>query len=280
MKMSHQRYTRFPAVLNAKIPRSFEGGSSGGGGAGSSEGAGGGAETVTVAQVNDIVSKALGARFRERDEREEKARKEFQAQLLDAVGAKLGETLDEALPGQLEKLGLKPGSKPPADNKVDITDDMIRNHPLFKGLSKDMENQKSKLTELDAERKAEKAAARDAKLRAQVLESLTEMGIDGARAKHALHYLVDGEKSVRYQNDESNTIVFRDGEDDIDLKTGLTNWAKTEDGKLYLPPRGAGGSGGRGAEGGSGNQRSADDPSKSKTALGNGLAAHLGIPLG
>jgi hypothetical protein len=99
--------------------------------------------------------------------------------------------------------------------------------------------------EARAERDAERARGRDSLLRQCVTDALSGVGIEGVRARHALGLLVDAEKRVRW-SDDGDSILFRtDAHDDLDLPSGVREWLKTEDAKLYLPPRGAAGSGDR-----------------------------------
>jgi hypothetical protein len=99
--------------------------------------------------------------------------------------------------------------------------------------------------EARSERDAERARARDSLLRQRVTEALSGVGIEGVRARHALGLLVDAERRVRW-SDDGDSILFRtDAHDELDLAGGVREWLKSEDAKLYLPPRGAAGSGDR-----------------------------------
>jgi len=96
-----------------------------------------------------------------------------------------------------------------------------------------------------SERDAERARARDSLLRQRLTDALSVVGIEGVRARHALGLLVDAEKRLRW-SDDGESILFRtDAHDELELAAGLREWLKTEDAKLYLPPRGAAGSGDR-----------------------------------
>ena len=86
---------------------------------------------------------------------------------------------------------------------------------------------------------------RDAALRQRVGEVLAGAGIEGVRARHAIGLLVDAEKRVRW-SDDGESLVFRTADrDDAELEPGLRGWLKTDDAKLYLPPKGSQGSGDR-----------------------------------
>jgi hypothetical protein len=100
------------------------------------------------------------------------------------------------------------------------------------------------LRELEAikkERDLEKAQGRDLKLRSTVKDELAKLGIQSPTSlKAAMAILLDADKAVGYEEDE---IVFRTEEGATDLASGLKAWAKTEDAKFFLPPKGASGSG-------------------------------------
>lgn len=160
-----------------------------------------------------------------------------------------GEILGPALEPAIEKWVSendenKPGGegeKPGGQGNVDV-----ESLPAFKGLKKQLDDAAKKIQAAEEREAAAKARQRDVTLRQQLSEALGKHGVDPKRMAHALSYLIDGTKSVRYSADDAEDIVFRDGEGaDVDLATGLKSWAQTDDAKIYLPPRGASGSGDR-----------------------------------
>ena len=95
------------------------------------------------------------------------------------------------------------------------------------------------------ERDAERAKAKDGLLRQKLTDALVSGGVEAPRARHAVGLLVDAEKRVRW-SEEDDKLVFQRGEhDEVDLAVGIKDWLKTDDGKFYLPPKGAQGSGDR-----------------------------------
>ncbi len=106
----------------------------------------------------------------------------------------------------------------------------------------------SRLAQLEAsnkqmkdEREAEKAAARDSKLRESVKEQLASMNVPASAHKGALALLLT-EKLITI--DEAGTVSFvSDTYGPMKLGDGLKDWLKTEDAKAFLPPKGAQGSG-------------------------------------
>lgn len=106
--------------------------------------------------------------------------------------------------------------------------------------------------EIKAERETRLAAVgkqRGDALRLRVGELLTKHGVDPTRTRHVLALLVDGEKRVKYEADDSDNLLFHDGDADLPLEDGIKGWMKTDDAKLYMPSRGLQGSGGQRAPG-------------------------------
>ena len=106
-------------------------------------------------------------------------------------------------------------------------------------MKKQLEQITASNEQLKAERDAEKKSARDGKLRNTLTEKLTRSGIDPKYVGHAVGILVDVQRRVRFADDEGDDIVFGD----LDLDTGLKDWVRSDDAKIYLPPRGTHGSG-------------------------------------
>lgn len=114
--------------------------------------------------------------------------------------------------------------------------------PEVTALKRQLTELKNKLTAQDNEREAERAALRDSRMRAALSDKLVAHGIDAKRVKHAVGFLVDAEKIVSV--DASGGLVFKASDGDvIDIESGLREWIGSDDGKLYLPPRGIAGSG-------------------------------------
>ncbi len=177
-----------------------------------------GPKYVTEEQLN----RAITARFGEMSKKLEKS-----------FGDTLGKTLEERL------AALKPA---PADEEKPQSP---LDAPEVKGLMKQMGELQARLKATEEREAAAKAKARDTQLRQHVGEALASAGIkDTLRAKHALKFLVDGEKLVNWDED-GERLVFRDSEGFVDFATGLKGWLKSEDAKMYLPPPDTSGTGGR-----------------------------------
>ncbi len=187
---------------------------------------------ITEEQLDNV----LGSRFRASEQRLEKTFTQSIASSFDSFTGKL----------KGEIASLFPAPKPP-EAKPDAKKDK---DPGVADLElKKLQDQIATLTEqaeqARSERDSERAKVRDSTLRQKLGEALAAAGIDGLRARHAIGVLVDAEKRVRWL-DDGDAIVFRPGDrEEVDLESGVKTWLKTEDAKLYLPPKGTQGSGDR-----------------------------------
>jgi hypothetical protein len=187
--------------------------------------------SITLEDVNKAITARFSAYEKKLDTKFAESFGGFETKLTELLGAKLEE--------------LKPKADD-ADKKAKQEPASIEEHPQFRGLQKQLSEVKNKLEAQQKAAEAERAKARDVTLRQRVTERLTEGGIDGVRAKHALGYLVDSEKRVRFADDKDDSIIFADANGEaLDLETGLKGWLSSDEAKLYLPPRGAAGSGER-----------------------------------
>lgn len=221
------------------------GGNSGGQGGAGSAGASGAAGGITEERVNEIVNVTVGKRLRDFESKQTKTLDKLQDTIISKVGESLGATLDEklgdVLGSKLEEIGIKPAGTTAKGGSVD--EDAIKNSPFVKGLLKKLETQEAQTKKLQDERASERKAVRSEKLRAQLIKELTTAGLDPKRVGDAADLLLFRNR-VRYESDESEGVVFSDSNgEEVDLKTGIGDWAKSEDGKLYSPPSGASGSG-------------------------------------
>jgi hypothetical protein len=194
----------------------------------SGQGEGDAPKYVTEEQLNRAISARLGD-----------FGKKIEKTISESLATTLTAKLDE-LKTSLSAPGAGEGGSKETPKGVDI-----ENHPLVKGLQKQIADQKSATERLQQERDAEKASARDQKLRSALSDSLTKGGIDPTRVRHAVGILVDVEKRVRFADDDGDELVFKDSTGDVDLTTGLKGWLKSEDAKIFLPPRGTLGAGDR-----------------------------------
>lgn len=228
----------------------------------STQGEGDKPQFVTADQLNQAITNRLKP-F-------EKKVEELFAKSGDAMLAKMSEVIDQRFEAM----------KAPSDKKTDAGSQNIEEHPLFKGMQRQFEELKKAHEEAKAEAEAERAKTREAKLRDRLANELTNHGIDPARTRHAVGFLIDAERRVRWSEDDDNTIVFRDSDGhDLDFATGLKAWAKSEDAKIYMAPRGTQGSGDRGVT----NPRVANPEQAAKPgAIGNYIIglANGGGPMG
>jgi hypothetical protein len=158
----------------------------------------------------------------------------------DALLKKIDERFATNKPAQPE--GDDPEGKA-AKEGGDDKDDQVEK--LKRKFDREMADMRKRLEKADTDRELERKKSLDTALRQTLAENLLAAGVDATRQKHALGYLVDATRSVYYNDD--GKIVFR-GVDGLehDLNDGLSAWVTSDDAKIYLPPRGATGSGDRG----------------------------------
>lgn len=177
------------------------------------------AESV-AALVNDVVNKAISARNKDVD-------KKFQASLSEMM-SKFEEKLKAVVPA-------------PATTS---DEPKVEDSPVYKGMQKKFAELQEKFEQSEREKAEERNKARDVTMRQRVADELVKAGVDPSRTRHALALLVDSEKRVKF--DDDGEIVFRDLDNqELDFATGLRSWAKSEDAKVFMPARGATGSGDR-----------------------------------
>lgn len=210
---------------------------------------GGGAAPATETQkpvegapayvTEEQLQSALTSRFRTFEQKLDKA-------LADGLGG-IGTRLRDELAALLPKPEARTdgGVPPTTDASAGGSAAPAPPSPELKKLQDQISVLTKQAEDARSERDAERARSRDAQLRQRVTEALSSVGIEGVRARHALGLLVDAERRVRWA-EGGDDIVFRtDTHDDLDLSAGIREWLKTDDAKLYLPPRGAAGSGDR-----------------------------------
>lgn len=180
---------------------------------------------ITEEQLN----RAITARFKGLEKKFETSLSEF--------GTGFASKFEELVAAKFESIS------PPKEKSASSSS--VEEDPKFRGVMKQLEELKVQTQKAQQERDTERAKAREVSLRQRVQDELAKHGIDTSRSRHALALLVDAEKRVSYSPD-SDDIVFRDSDNtEVDLTTGLKSWIKSDDGKLYMPPRGVSGSGDR-----------------------------------
>lgn len=214
-------------------------------------------KTVTEEQLNKAITARLNA---------------FEKKMKDSFSATLqefGTNFDSLLGSKLEEL-VGRQSAGAEKQKGNVEDD-----PKYNTLLKKMKDLEKSNEEIQQRAAAETAKARDIKLRQTLAEELARNGVDNSRARHAIGYLVDSEKRVRYEDDGEGLVFTDEDGTDVDLGAGIRAWAKSDEAKMYLPPRGTVGSGDRPPANGKTNTNGKGPPDKAQAA--NMLAEVLGI---
>lgn len=188
---------------------------------------GGEPKYATIEEVTEAVSELVNKAITNRN----KAFEGKMTGMLSELTAKFEERMKaQAAPA--------PSSSGP-ESKVEDT-------PVFKGLQKQLADMQQKLEATEREKRAERAKGRDKDLRQRLSDELTKAGVDPARVRHAVGFLVDSDKRVRYVDEDTDEVVFTDEDNqEVDFRTGLRNWMKSDDSKIYQSARGTTGTGDR-----------------------------------
>lgn len=128
------------------------------------------------------------------------------------------------------------------------------------------EPQLSRLAEVERTNKelSKRLQERDDRDRSETMRKVTERslrahGIDAEFTDHALAYLIDAKKAIKYDED-GNVVMVLNGMTYDDLDEGMAAWSLTKDAKLYRKPTAAQGSG-------DGNRRNALESMKKSGTL-------------
>lgn len=191
--------------------------------------------------TDEQLQTALTTRFRSFEQKLDKAL----ADGLGSIGTRLRDELAALLPTREPPAeGGESASKPEGAGATPAPTQPAPS-PELRKLQEQITLLTRQADEARSERDAERARTRDALLRQRVGDALSGVGIEGVRARHALGLLIDAEKRVRWADDGASVLFRTDAHDELDLAAGVREWLKTDDAKLYLPPRGALGSGDR-----------------------------------
>lgn len=187
---------------------------------------------ITEATVQELINKAIGARFRTFEEKQAKAAETQSAKLLETFGQTLEQKLEAFKPA------------PPQQHDADP-----KQSPEYRAQQKQIDDLKKSITQAQNEKQQERQKARAVMLRQNVETALKGMKVDHP---HAAAYLIDSAKLVDFADENSENVIFRKkGSEETDLlETGLSEWLKSAEGKLYVPATGASGSGERPGGGG------------------------------
>lgn len=186
----------------------------------------GGASALSEAQLQQV-NKAISARF---GDFEKKFTTKLSEQLKSST-EELGKTLLEQL-------------KPSESQNQGENDGKGKLSPELAAMQKRLEEAEQRTKRIEQERDAERLKRRDVSMRDTVKRMLADKGFtDPKRLELAVGHLVDTAKAVRFDaDDDSRVLVTLDGQD-LPLSEGIEQFAKSDTGKFFLPPKGAGGSG-------------------------------------
>lgn len=200
---------------------------------------------ATIEEVTDAVADMINKAITNRN----KAFENKMSGMLNELSSKFEEKMKASAPQQTATSGSEP---------------KVEDSPVYKGLQKQMADLQQKYETAEREKRAEKARGKDKDLRQRLSDELVKAGVDPSRVRHAVGLLVDSDKRVRYVEEDSEEVVFADEDNqEVDFRTGLRNWVKSEDAKIYISARGTTGSG----------DRRSQDKTSSKGSNNNNSAA-------
>lgn len=234
--------TRYALRLLAhRLMAPEDGGGGGSGGGGDKDGekdkgaGGGGAEDLSpamkdlmVRHINGAVTTHLGR---------------MRGDLEKSLSTQFSSLLDEKF------ASFKPKDDKPDDKRDDKAGDK-KDDPEKAKLRSDLDNLTKKLTQQEEERRAEREQLLRNEERSELMSRLREAGIPEPRVKGAVALLLHDAKAIK-RNGENKIVwpVKRDwGTEDLELDAGVSEWLKTDEGKAFLPPKEAKGSGAGGGK--------------------------------
>lgn len=195
---------------------------------------------ATTEQVNEIVNKAITGHLKRNNKSLMDEMSKAQSALVDQIVGKLKPPSDEDDDDQDEDDEAPDASGGGSDLET-LVDKRLK--AFQRKVERERKKDREVIERLQRERDEAKQAKRESDRQAALRRALEEHGISGKHAAHASTYL---DRHVVF--DEDDDLVFRnpgDREDVRALTDGIAQWAKTDDAKFYLPPRGVNGSGDR-----------------------------------
>ncbi len=192
---------------------------------------------VTADDLNKTVNQAISNHL-----------KRFEKTMGKTVGEQLKEALESFSTSSGDPSPPEPQDQPPAADPPPAAiappapaDDKPRNDPAVTYLKGQLTTLSKRLEASEKSRAEERTQRQSESLRAAVTGGLGTIGLAGAHLDGAIASLYHN-GSVFISDDGERR--FRDDEGlDHPLLDGLRSWAKSEAAKLYIPPRGARGSG-------------------------------------
>lgn len=217
-----------------------KGDDTGGGGGGGDDGKGGGGKVAP--EVADFVNRTITGALTNHGKRQAQ---QF-GEMLKTGLAEFAKTLKPG--GDDNKADDKTDDKRKGDDKRQQTD------PEVLKLKQSLESLQNQLRAKDDENKAIQAKQKRAEERTALASALSKLGVPEARAAGAMA-LLHTERGAVTRDDDGNIVMKvkrtfqgQTSEEMVPLDEGIAEWAKTEEGKTYLPPANARGSGERGGE--------------------------------
>lgn len=235
------------------------------GGGGGGGGTGGGDDDLpkTKKELDTLIGNSVNGAVRDLIKR---------GAFTEGIGKVVGDSLATAMKD------FKPATPtiedPPKDKDKD-TDDATK-QALAK-LKSDNESLNKRLEQQDTAAKEKETKAEKKETRSQLDRALSKAGISTDRVSGAGAFLFHDRDIVK-RNDEGEVCIEfkRDwGKELVPIEKGITEWVKTDEGKGYMPPVDAGGSGNTGGTP-PGRPALKGDKAAAADAVGKWMAGRLG----
>jgi len=200
-------------------------------------GAGGTTDDEPKPLTHEAVHSAIGDRLKRYESKQEERFKSFEQKLavLDSLPALLEQLKAGGAPAPTAQGAQGDGTKPPKEN------DEARQARI------ESEKLRKRLDEIEAQRQAEREQIKAQEERTALQAALTSAGIADARQQRAAMAILYTEEK-RVTRNADGEIMFKTVDkygDPVDrpLADGVKEWADSDDGKAFLPPKDARGSG-------------------------------------
>lgn len=214
-------------------PEDGSGGGGGGeGGGGEGEGEGNGAPAMSADEMKrmmaNMVNSAVNSHFK---------RDSFQQLIASSVKDAFAEIAPKREESEPPKVEDHQGDKKPDARDAELAK-----------MRSEQERMKAALEAQRAEAEAEKNKAREQAERSVLTDALRAGGVDENRMRAAVAYLYLDAKRIKRDEDDNIVMTFkRDwGEELVPVEKGISEYLKSDEGKVFLPPVDTSGSGNKG----------------------------------
>lgn len=170
-------------------------------------------------------------------------RDSFKQSIAESVSGVVGNAVAEALKQNQQQPNPEPEPGKGKGDKPDPRDAEIAK------MKSEQEKLRRKMEESEQAAQAEKTKARTQAERSKLTDALRKGGVDDSRIGAAVAYLYLDQKRIKRDPDTDKIVMSFErewGEELLPLDKGIPEYLKSDEGKAFLPPLQAGGSGNKG----------------------------------